>query len=230
MRPMLITFSGLDGSGKTTQIANLRSVLSSLGQRSTLLTFWDNVVVGARYREGFVHKVYKSERGVGKPGRPVARRDKNVRRWYLTVLRHGLYLLDALHLRFVVARARRAPRTNDVVIFDRYIYDELANLPLRNGFTRAYVRFIAAIVPQPDLAYLLDVDPEAAVQRKPEYPVNFMRDCRAAYMDLAGQLGTITVIPTVSLPQAKQAVVDALFAALAERKRDAETKGLEPAA
>jgi thymidylate kinase len=224
---MLITFSGLDGSGKTTQIANLRSVLSSLGQRSTLLTFWDNVVVGARYREGFVHKVYKSERGTGSPGRPVARRDKNVRRWYLSVLRHGLYLLDALHLRLVVAKARR---TNDVVIFDRYIYDELANLPLRNGFTRAYVRFVAAIVPQPDLAYLLDVDPEAAVQRKPEYPVKFMRNCRVAYMDLAGQLGTITVIPTVSLPQAKQAVVDALFAALAERKRSAGTRNLQPAA
>jgi thymidylate kinase len=227
---MLITFSGLDGSGKTTQIANLRSVLASLGQRTTVLTFWDNVVVGARYREGFVHRVYKSERGVGAPGRPVVRRDKNVRRWYLTVVRHFLYLLDALHLCWVVAQARRSDHGNDVVIFDRYIYDELANLPLSNRFTRAFVRLVVAIVPRPDVAYLLDVDPEAAVRRKPEYPLEFMRSCRAAYMDLARELWTMTVIPISPLPQARKAVVDALFVALAERKRVEENRDLQPAA
>src|SRR5258708_19604815 len=104
---MLITFSGLDGSGKTTQIANLRSVLASLGDRSTVLAFWDNVVVGARYREGFVHKIYKSERGVGAPARPVARRDKNLPPWYLPVIRHPPYLLAALHLSWLLARALR---------------------------------------------------------------------------------------------------------------------------
>ena len=84
---------------------NLRRVISELGLSDQLLTFWDNVVVLSRYREEFVHTVYGSERGVGSPEHPVKRRDKNVRAWYLTLTRHLLYLIDAVHLDFVVARA-----------------------------------------------------------------------------------------------------------------------------
>lgn len=200
-RPFLISFSGLDGAGKTTQIDNLRTLLHSLGMRETMLAFWDNVVVLSRYREGFVHKVYRSERGIGAPDKPVNRRDKNVRAWYLSLFRHGLYLLDAIHLRWVVSRARRSDA--DVVIIDRYIYDELANLPLKNPFTRAFLRIIRAIVPAPDIAYLLDADPVAARARKPEYPVEFMRQSRRSYFALANLLGTMTIIPPLPLSEAK---------------------------
>lgn len=207
-KPLLISFSGLDGSGKTTQIDNVRALLTALGYGHELLAFWDNVVVLCRYREGFVHQVYGSEIGVGAPGKPVARRDKNVRKWYLSLARHGLYLLDALHLVQVAGRARRKARRSgaSVVIFDRYIYDELANLPLSNPLTRAYVRFVHWLAPRPDIAFLLDADPEAAHARKPEYPVDFMRANRARYFELAALLGNVTVIPPLPLDAAKRAV------------------------
>lgn len=207
-KPLLISFSGVDGSGKSTQIENLRSALHAAGLSTTLLAFWDNVVVGVKYREGFVHKVYKSERGIGAPGKPVNRRDKNVRAWYLTAARHFLYLIDAVNLARVVARERR--RSNaDVIILDRYIYDELSNLNLSNGLSRSFIRMVHAFVPRPDIAYLLDADPDAAYLRKPEYPVAFMKKCRRAYFDLAVLLGTMTVIPALSLPEAKLAVLKA---------------------
>lgn len=207
-KPLLISFSGVDGSGKSTQIENLRSALHAAGLTTTLLAFWDNVVVGVKYREGFVHKVYKSERGIGAPGKPVNRRDKNVRAWYLTAARHFLYFIDALNLARVVARERR--RSNvDVIILDRYIYDELSNLNLGNSLSRSFIRVVQAFVPRPDIAYLLDADPDAAYLRKPEYPVEFMKKCRRAYFDLAGLLGTMTVIPALSLPDAKLAVLKA---------------------
>src|SRR6201996_3542590 len=139
-KPLLISFSGVDASGKSAQIENLRSALQAAGLKTTLLAFWDNVVVGVKYREGFVHKVYKSERGIGAPGKPVNRRDKNVRRWYLTVAVHFLYLLDSIHLCQVIARAKRSGA--DVVIMDRYIYDELSNLNLTNPLSRAFIKFV----------------------------------------------------------------------------------------
>jgi thymidylate kinase len=214
-RPLLISFSGLDGSGKSTQIENLQSCLAAAGYRTTLLAFWDDVVVLTRYREGFVHKVYKSEIGVGAPEQPVHRRDKNVRKWYLTLMRHALYFLDAVNLSLVLRGARRSMA--DVIIMDRYIYDEWANLPLRNAISRAYVCALHAILPRPDIAYLLDADPEAAQARKPEYPLEFMHRCRAAYYRLAILLGTITVIPPLELGQAKQAVEAMLMAVLSAR-------------
>ena len=221
-RPLLISFSGLDGAGKSTQIDNLRERLEAAGLKVKLLTFWDNVVVMTRYREGFVHTVYGSEKGVGAPNKPVNRRDKNVRAWYLTIARHALYLLDALHLRIVVRDAMRSG--NDVVIVDRYVYDELANLPLDRPMTRSFVRAIEKLAPQPDIAYLLDADPEAAHKRKPEYPVDFMHKCRAAYHRLAALLGTMTIIPPLPLPEAKLAVVTACDKTILARELEIATE------
>src|SRR5258708_6477293 len=205
--PVVISFSGLDGSGKSTQIENLRNALESAGLKTRLLTFWDDVVVGVKYREGFVHKVYKSERGIGTPGKPVARRDKNVRVWYLTLVRYLLYFADALSLRYVLSRAMKSEA--DVTIVDRYIYDEVVNLDLNKAVARSFVRCVRALVPQPAIAFLLDADPEAAYARKPEYPVDFMRKCRESYFKLAGTLGSMTVIPALDLPDAKAAVLEA---------------------
>jgi thymidylate kinase len=205
-RPLLISFSGLDGSGKSTQIMHLKSVLEARGWRVRLMAFWDDVVVLSRFREGFVHKIYKSERGIGAPGKPVERRDKNVRRWYLTIMRHTLYFLDALNLARVLRRSRKFPA--DAIILDRYIYDQLANLPLHSPVTRAYVQLVRAVVPKPDIAYLLDADPDSARARKPEYPVDFMRECRAKYFELERQTGDMTVIPPLPLEATKKQVVN----------------------
>lgn len=207
--PLLISFSGMDGSGKSTQIAGLLETLDAAGVKTTLLAFWDNVVVAAKYREEFVHQVFKSERGIGAPGKPVSRRDKNVRGWHVSLVRHFLYLMDAIHLRLVVARERRRSGVQ-IIVLDRYIYDELVNLNLRNPVSRAFVRLVHRLVPRPGVAYLLDADPSAAYARKPEYPVAFMRQCRQAYFDLAAQLGHMTVVPAMGLSRARLAVLKAV--------------------
>jgi len=214
-KPLLISFSGLDGSGKSTQIKNLTSYLEDCGFTVKSLAFWDDVVVFSSYREGFVHAVYGSERGIGAPDRPVNRRDKNVRKWYLSLARHFLYLADAIHLRTVIRRARRSPA--QAIIMDRYIYDELANLPLANPLTRVFVRAVSWLVPRPNIAYLLDADPDAARARKPEYPIDFMHECRSAYFKLADLLGTMTIIPPLPLTSA-EAEVEAAIKPLVSRR------------
>jgi hypothetical protein len=102
---------------------------------------------------------------------------------------------------------------------DRYIYDELVNLPLRNPFSRVYVRAISAFVPKPELALLLDADPVAARARKPEYPLEFLKEARQAYFCVASFVGRITVIPPVSLEDAKQEVLFALRRVLSSARQ-----------
>jgi thymidylate kinase len=106
------------------------------------------------------------------------------------------------------------------VIMDRYIYDELANLPLENPVTRAYIRAVTKMVPQPDVSFVLDADPVAARARKPEYPVDFLQKCRASYLQLAELLGNITVVPALGLSDARH-FIEVAFRALLERRRRA---------
>src|SRR5277367_903364 len=136
--PRFVSFSGIDGAGKSTQIEALRSRLIAAGARVLLITFWNDVARLTRLREVTGHTLFKGDEGVGTPTAPVDRRDKNVQSWYMTVLRFGLYFVDAISLRIVVATTRRSDA--DVVIFDRYLYDELANLSLHNRIVSAYVR------------------------------------------------------------------------------------------
>src|SRR6204780_4012597 len=125
-RARFVSFSGIDGAGKITQIENLRARLNEAGARDLLITFWDDIAMLTRIREVSGHTLFKGESGVGTPARPVNRRDKNVQSWYMTAVRFGLYFVDAISLRMVMAKTLRADA--DVVIFDRYCYDELANL------------------------------------------------------------------------------------------------------
>jgi thymidylate kinase len=218
--PLLVSFSGIDGAGKSTQIEHLRAALASPGCPVTQLAFWDDVVVFSRFREGVTHKVFKSEKGVGVPGKPVQRRDKNVRAWYLSLLRSALYLLDALHLRRVVARARRSGAA--VIIFDRYLYDELANLPLQKRLARWFLRFAGALAPRPDLSYVIDANPEEACARKPEYPLEFSRRCRQTYLELAKILG-MAVVPPLPIEQAGEEVLKRFQEVAAERSKPWQT-------
>jgi thymidylate kinase len=225
--PVIVSFSGLDGSGKTTQIAALLEASAHLGLRANLITFWDDVVVGTRWREGFVHKVFGSEQGVGAPGHPVERRDKNVRVGYLTLMRHLLYLADAIHLRIVLSRARKSGAS--VIIMDRYIYDELTNLPLENPFSMAYARLLARIAPRPELAILMDADPDLARARKPEYSLNFLRQSRRSYFRLAHRLGSMTIIPPLAIEEAKSAVLTSFLHILGKHRDESNLAGIAPA-
>lgn len=190
-KPLLISFSGIDGAGKSTQIELLCNHLRQSGLRVRLLAFWDDVAALTRFRELASHTVFKSEKGVGAPDKPVNRRDKNVQTWYMTPARYLICFLDNLSLWASIWKTRSA--RSDVVVFDRYLYDELANLPLRGVVTRAVVRSLLAICPSPDIAYFLDADPDRARERKPEYPVEFLRNNRAAYVQLA-RLARMTVV------------------------------------
>jgi thymidylate kinase len=155
--------------------------------------------------------LFKSEKGIGSPGKPVNRRDKNVKTWYMTPVRFFLYFLDTMWLRIAVLRAGKSDA--EVVIFDRYLYDELANLNLRNRFTRAYVRFLLKFSSKPDIAYLLDADPLQARQRKPEYPLEFIQNNRASYLALS-ELAGLKVIAADSVAEMKGAVMQAMLGKL----------------
>ncbi len=208
----IITFSGIDGAGKSTQIASLKACLCGEGIKIALLTFWDDVAVLSRLREFISHEAFRGDRGIGSPEKPLHRRDKNVTSWPMTAARFALYLADGLNLRLVVKRTARTGV--DVVIFDRYIYDELANLPLDSWFVRGFASLLLRVTPRPDSAFLIDADPEAARTRKPEYPLEFLYRNRQSYLRLSRITGDMTIIEPLSIESATAKMKEVALARL----------------
>ena len=186
---LIITFSGIDGAGKTTQIELLTSHLKSLGFNVARVCFWDDVAVFPDFRAGLSLRAF---RGSKRKEPTTLRSDKNVRTWYLTLLRSPFYLLDTLALRRVIARVR-AQRA-EYIICDRYCYDQIVQIRSHGWVARMFKRFLIALAPAPRFAFILDANPDEAFQRKPEYPLSFMYEYRNSYLALQKLVPQLSVI------------------------------------
>ena len=200
-----ISFSGIDGAGKSTQIESLCARMEEWGLRVRVIRFWDDVATLTRLRESGARTLFKGDSGVGTPSAPINRRDKNVQSWPMTCLRLCIYLADAISSSILVKRELRS--SVDVIIFDRYMYDELVNLKLQNRIIRAYARLIATLVPIPDISFVLDAEPAEARARKPEYPLDFLNTCRQSYLALSDFISSMTIIPPMSKQEVESEIL-----------------------
>jgi thymidylate kinase len=210
---VLITFSGLDGAGKSTLIAFLQRELEAAQLPSVVLHMNDHVGLYAYLRMArnrFVGsspnpppsqwQAVRGRAALAGPRRPTARTRmiavRNALVWSKTV-RRLLYPVDLLL--FLLYRAYIEGVRGCVLITDRYFYDTLVDVA--DGRSWRLIRFLARFTPTPDVAVYVDVDPETAFARKGEYSVEYLRDRQLRYAAVfplvrsqvtlrAGELGT----------------------------------------
>jgi thymidylate kinase len=196
---MLITFSGLDGAGKSTLVRWLQQTLERQNQRVVVFHMNDHVGVYAYLRQ------LRDQLGGAPPrsggGGGALRRMRDALLWG-KVLRRVIYPLDLLL--FLAYRLYHESFRRRVVIMDRYFYDTLVDVA--DGRHWGVLRLLQRLTPTPDVAVLLDVGPEESYARKRDYPVEYLRHRWLAYRTVFPWVRGALVIRNDDLHAAQQAV------------------------
>lgn len=160
-----ISISGLDGCGKTTLAENLTNYADALGIRSRVEHF---------YYRGILHKF------VERLGQARRRNSANVvvRKKYSFIWALLVYLDSCLQYLFTFITGP------NLLIFDRFFYDYLVSFQqLQVTGLWLFEKFI----PQADHKILLSCRPEIAHKRKPESPIEYLRETSRFYSQLANK-------------------------------------------
>ncbi len=139
-RGRLIALEGLDGSGKSTQVKRLASVLRDAGSEVVETKEPTEGVIGQRIRE-----MLRSGEALA-PERELA--------WFMEDRR--------AHVRDLIEPSLRKGR---VVVTDRYYLSTVAYQGARGHDAKVILRECEAEFPVPDLVVLLEIEPRAGLDR-----------------------------------------------------------------
>ena len=155
----LITFCGLDGSGKTTLMNKL---IAELEKDKT---------------------IFKTKQPTD------AVRQSEIFRTYMDSPNHEEYDYRSLSLLAASDRLQHVHKTikshlndGEIVISDRYFYSCLANLRARGFYKDKWIYEISSFMIKPDIAFFIDVPVETAIKR-----VRSREDEKDRYIDIALQ-------------------------------------------
>lgn len=201
---MLITFSGLDGAGKTTLIRSLKSTLENRQCKVATMTMYDNVGLYASIR--FLRNQIRAPKQTNQVSTDQDRlgvekaKPKGISKFFLTIFRSRPTRRVVLFFDLLVLQAYRfywETLRGHVVILDRYFYDSLADVV--DGKNWLYARFVLKILPIPDLPIFVDVTPQQAFERKGEYPVDYMERRRAVYKNIFSRVRKSVILKNENL-------------------------------
>lgn len=173
MRGLLIAFEGLDQSGKQTQAERLRDRAVEAGRLVRLLSF-------PAYDTSIGAEIGRALRG-----------DRD-------------YGPDVMQLLYIANRYERKPQIEfelgrgTVLICDRYLASSIAYGEAQ-GLDAAWLTDIQKYLPQPDVTFLLDIDPNVSAQRKTTDRDKYERDLallgrvRSSYVRQAAAAGWSTL-------------------------------------
>ena len=214
-RQVRVSFSGLDGAGKTRQI---EALVAALERGRTVEVLWvpfkiwpesllNRLPAGLRSRLG-------PKRGTGDPslggstppdGRGAAGRSPRSLPWW--VVGSFAAISGGLSLR---RRVRHGEA--DVIVLDRYRLDTVVKLQYWYSDVSGHwlARVVEALAPAPDVEFLLRVDPEVAYARKPEqWSVAQLTRQARLYDGLAARPGRVVTLDAEDDPDSIARTVEA---------------------
>ena len=163
---MIISFSGTDGAGKSTQIDILSKYFQSKGKRTRIVWARGGYTPGFELLKRILRKFTSS---IPEPG-PSKDREHKLDNTFIRFIWLRIAILDLVFLWSIYIRVMEA--LGVVVICDRYFQDTL--LDFRKNFKSSKIedslfwKFLVFTIPKPSKSFLLLVPVETSVLRSQE--------------------------------------------------------------
>ncbi len=173
---ILISFSGIDGAGKSTQIELLAEYL--INKKKKVL------VTEEMFGYFLLKPIIGSLRSAtGSPSLGPVKRNKSLllKLWFIPAF-IDIWLSYIFKIKILV-------NNYDYVIADRFYIDIWANL-LYYGYLPnwAFVYFVK-LLPKADIGIMLSVEPKIVLKREREFPPKYYNEQKAIYDNLAAIVG-----------------------------------------
>ena len=190
MKGLFVTFEGIDGCGKTTQIEKLSSELESSGIPYVLIREPGGTEIGEKIRTILLDKANSRMHA-----------------------RTELLLYEAARAQIVEERILPEIKEGKVVICDRFFDSTMAYQGFARGLGQEAVEMLNGFSTagiSPDVTFLLDLDEQTAYERRhgrsdeedrlEAEGLAFMRKVREGYLAISRNNGRIHVIDAASSP------------------------------
>jgi len=204
-RGTLITLSGLDGCGKSSQAEHLREALEWLDHDAVVV--WTSIASHPealnrlkRRLNAAIGHLFRDRRAQAAAGardiEDVEDRVKALRRRSGALTFAWSTLIAVINAQRQSCATRRHLWRGRVVVCDRFTLDSVVHMRYAYGEHRSFrlqEALIRALSPRPRRGYFLDVAAEVASARKPDYPVEENATRARLYREECRRLGAVVL-------------------------------------
>jgi len=181
-RPVLVTVSGMVGSGKTTALLQILSTLQQQGVRAEPWRF--------RTLPCFTLGASRQRKAEGDTRAATEVRGRGYSRKKLDLKTTVGYVARMVAFRVY----RRWPGHAAWAVCNRYFYDNLAHFDFDAPAARFYAAVLRLCMPRPDLAVLLVASPSTIAARRPQYAEDYLTRVGDAYRQVARMFPELVVL------------------------------------
>jgi hypothetical protein len=204
---MLITISGMVGSGKSTAASRVVEFLRQAGLDAHPHRF--------RFLDlpGFEKKRADNSNSSGRADRERSSRGSGFRVRRLTASRFAGYAVRVVSFRL---SSFGSPTRCDVL--DRYFYDNFVQYSLTSPAERLYLRLLRRLIPKPDAAILLIASDATISMRRPNYIAEYVATAGRRYRDLPLLFPNLVTIRT-DVDEGNGGQISAIIEQAVQRRR-----------